>query len=268
MGPHGTRREIVNAANVRMTHRTSEQELLTERLVVARHARLFAHHLERRRLLRRAVVSEEHLAHAAFAEALADLVAVVDDRALAERGRIAGRHRRGRAPAGLRRGSVLDLARSCNVLRGRSGLPVGGVGEETGARVGPAMNGSGTESARRAFRAARRSPSSPASSARLRQGRGVPEGPPRSFQRLADRRGASRGGGAQGPARVRRALGAAKGRAREAVGERRDAERNGLELVHVRKESRGRPPTRRAPRPTRSSAATPPRTSFSFSARR
>ena len=42
----------------------------------------FAHDLQRDRLLRAPVEGEKHLAHAPFAEALADLVAVVDDRPL------------------------------------------------------------------------------------------------------------------------------------------------------------------------------------------
>ncbi len=76
-------RQIVDAANVGVADRASEQQLLPQRFVIARHARLFAHHLQRHWLLGAAVIGEEHLAHAAFAEALANLVAVVDDGAVA-----------------------------------------------------------------------------------------------------------------------------------------------------------------------------------------
>ena len=78
----GAGRQVVDAADVRVADRAREQQLLTQRFVVARHARLFAHDFQRDRLLGAAVVGEEHLAHAALAEALADLVAVVDDRAV------------------------------------------------------------------------------------------------------------------------------------------------------------------------------------------
>jgi hypothetical protein len=76
-------RQIVHAANVGVAHRTGEQQLLTQRFVVARHARFFAHDLQRDGLLGTAVIGQEHLAHASLAEALADLVAIVDDSAVA-----------------------------------------------------------------------------------------------------------------------------------------------------------------------------------------
>ncbi len=79
--------EIVNAAHVGMADRASEEELLAECLVVAGHPRLFVDDLERNRLLRAAVVGEEHFAHAALAQALTDLVAVVDERTRPERWR-------------------------------------------------------------------------------------------------------------------------------------------------------------------------------------
>jgi hypothetical protein len=56
------------------------QQLLAKRFVVAGHSGFFADDFERNNLLRTLVVSGEDLAHAPFSEALADLVAVVDDR--------------------------------------------------------------------------------------------------------------------------------------------------------------------------------------------
>ena len=56
-----------------------QELLLAQRLVVAGHARFLAHDLERPGLLRAAIVGEEHLSHAAFAEALTNLVTIVDD---------------------------------------------------------------------------------------------------------------------------------------------------------------------------------------------
>ena len=82
-------REVVHAADVRVRDRAREDQLLTERLVVAGHARVFADDLQRNRLLGRAVVREEDLTHAALSEALANFVPVVDDGPV--------RDRRGRA---------------------------------------------------------------------------------------------------------------------------------------------------------------------------
>jgi hypothetical protein len=119
-GSPRARREVVHAAHVRVTHGAREQELLAERFVVARHARFLAHHLERGRLLGRPVVREEHLAHTALPEALADLVPVVHDRALAERRGIAGRVRHGSELPTQGSRSVVDLCRPCNVLTDNS----------------------------------------------------------------------------------------------------------------------------------------------------
>jgi hypothetical protein len=52
---------------------------LTQRFVVTRHARLFAHDLQGAGLLRTAVVRKEHLTHASLTQALPDLVTIVDD---------------------------------------------------------------------------------------------------------------------------------------------------------------------------------------------
>jgi hypothetical protein len=84
-----------------------EQELLPQRLVVAGHARLFAHDLQGDGLLRRPVVREKDLAHPSLAEALTDLVAVADDRPV--------RQRRQAAPAALRH-CRLDTASLRNII--------------------------------------------------------------------------------------------------------------------------------------------------------
>ena len=55
--------EIVNSTDVWVTHRACEEKLLTQGLVVTGHARFFAHHLQRDRLLGRAVIGEKHLTH-------------------------------------------------------------------------------------------------------------------------------------------------------------------------------------------------------------
>src|SRR5882672_10472540 len=77
------------------------QKLLAHRLVVASHARILTHDLERNRLLRAPVVGEEHLSHPTFAEALTDLVPVIDDRAWTN-GRGRTRHRKRPTPPATR----------------------------------------------------------------------------------------------------------------------------------------------------------------------
>jgi len=69
----------MHPTHVGVAHRTGEQQLLTQRLVVARHARFFTHDLERAGLLGAAVVGEKHLAHATLTQTLPDLVTIVDD---------------------------------------------------------------------------------------------------------------------------------------------------------------------------------------------
>ncbi len=92
-GAPEARREVVDAAHVGVADRARQEQLLPERLVVAGHARLFAHDLEGDGLLGRAIERQEDLAHASFAEALTDLVPVVDDRARGDRrGRVCFRH--------------------------------------------------------------------------------------------------------------------------------------------------------------------------------
>ncbi len=72
--------EVVDAANIRMTDRPREKELLPERFIVARHSSLFANDLERYGLLSGPVVREENFPHAALAETLADFIAIVHNR--------------------------------------------------------------------------------------------------------------------------------------------------------------------------------------------
>ena len=79
-GPPGAGTQVVDTTHVRVAHLPGEQELLSESLVVAGHARLFSNDFQRDGLLRGPVEGEKYLTHAAFAEALADVVAVVDDR--------------------------------------------------------------------------------------------------------------------------------------------------------------------------------------------
>ncbi len=79
-GAPGARREVVDAADVGVADGAREQELLAQGLVVSGHARLFAHDLEGHGLLGGPVECQEHLAHPTFAEALADIVTIVDDR--------------------------------------------------------------------------------------------------------------------------------------------------------------------------------------------
>jgi hypothetical protein len=62
------------------------KKLLSKSLVVPGHAGLFPNDLERYRLLRGAVVRKKHLTHAALAEALANLVPVIDYRPRTDRG--------------------------------------------------------------------------------------------------------------------------------------------------------------------------------------
>ena len=80
--PIRARSEVVDAAHVGVTDRARKNELLSQCLVVAGHARFFADNLERDRLLGRAVIREKDFAHPSFAEALANLVTVVDDRSV------------------------------------------------------------------------------------------------------------------------------------------------------------------------------------------
>ena len=83
-GPVERGREVVDAADVRVADRARVEQLLPQRLVVPGHAGLLADDLQRDRLLRRPVVREKDLAHAPLAEALANLVPVVDDRPAAD----------------------------------------------------------------------------------------------------------------------------------------------------------------------------------------
>ena len=109
-GAVDARREVVHAADVRVADGPRVQELLPERLVVAGHARLFADDLQRDGLLRRAVVREEDLTHAPFAEALANLVPVVDDGSAGDRRRMRARglvHRVNRGRRTRRRRLIL-----------------------------------------------------------------------------------------------------------------------------------------------------------------
>ena len=108
------RRQVVHAADVRVADRAREEQLLPQRLVVAGHARLFAHDLQGDGLLRRPVVREKDLAHPALAEALTNFVAVVDDRPV--------RQRRQAAPARLRH-SRLDTASLPNIIPRRRPRP-------------------------------------------------------------------------------------------------------------------------------------------------
>src|SRR5690606_40307298 len=86
--------------------------------VVARHTRLFAHDLERTRLLRTAIPRGKYLAHPALPQTFADLVAVVVDRTW----------NHGRLGFGL-------WHPSCRVERGHRARPTAGPGQKRAYRL-------------------------------------------------------------------------------------------------------------------------------------
>jgi hypothetical protein len=95
-------RQVVNSTHVRVADAARQEQLLTQRFVVAGHARLFADDLESDRLLGRSVIGEKHLAHPPLAEALPNLVPVVEDRAGGDRRRASGGFRHSEGPDSTR----------------------------------------------------------------------------------------------------------------------------------------------------------------------
>src|SRR5262249_14151547 len=80
------RSQIVDPAHVRVAHRSRQHGFLPHGLFVTRHFRVFAHDLERDRLLHDAIEREVDLAHAPGSEPFSDLVPIVDNRSLTDRG--------------------------------------------------------------------------------------------------------------------------------------------------------------------------------------
>ena len=72
--------QIVHTTHIGMADRPCVQHLLTKRFVVAGLTGILTNDLQRNHLLGAPVVREEHLSHSSLAEALADLVTIVDVR--------------------------------------------------------------------------------------------------------------------------------------------------------------------------------------------